>query len=318
MHDATWSEKLSRASIAALDPLSDVLDVLGAAVTRRTRIEAAGDWALSFPSVDRLKFVALLRGQSWILVPGQSPQRLQAGDVCLIGPTNYAIASDPALTPTDGRVLYEGLEKDVARIRGDDTIAIGGTVTFAGANANFLLDMLPDFIVIPQSVSASGTITTLLTLMSGEIERDMPGREIVSARLADTLLVEAIRTYATHVAQGDMGWLGALLDPRLSRALAALHEDVARAWTVAELAGIAGMSRSAFSAEFTRRVGQPPLSYLRTWRLTKARAALKQDTATVAEVANAVGYQSQSAFSQAFRRAFGASPKVVADFRGRP
>ncbi|XDA98000.1 AraC family transcriptional regulator [Sulfitobacter sp. LCG007] len=299
-----------------LDPLSDVLDVLGAAVTRRTRIEASGDWALSFPSVDRLKFVALVRGQTWILVQDRPAQRLQAGDVCLIGPTNYAIASDPALTPTDGRVLYDGPEKDVARISGDDTIAIGGTVTFADGNADFLLEMLPSFIAIPQSVSASGTVTTLLTLISDEIERDLPGREIVSARLADILLVEAIRTYAAQVGPRDMGWLGALLDPRLSRALAALHEDIAHAWTVAELAGIAGMSRAAFSAHFTRRVGQPPLSYLRTWRLTKARAALMQDAATVADIASAVGYQSHSAFSQAFRRAFGASPKAVDDLRG--
>lgn len=267
-----------------------MLNVLGAAVTRHTRIEAAGDWALSFPSLDRLKFVALLRGQSWLLVPGQPPQRLQAGDVCLIGPTDYAIGSDPKLTPTDGRVLYDGPEKDVARINGDDTIAIGGTVTFGGANADFLLDMLPDFIFVPQSLSTSKAITTPLTLMSNEIERDMPGRGIVSARLADILLVEGIRTHAAHVGLGEMGWLSALLDPCLNRALAALHEDVAHAWTVAELAGIAGMSRSA----------------------------LEQDAATVADIANAVGYQSQSAFSQAFRRAFGASPKVVADVRGRP
>lgn len=316
MNDADKSTILSRASRPALDPLSDVLYVLGAAVTRHTRIEAAGDWALSFPSVDRLKFVALLSGQSWLLVPDEPPQFLSAGDVCLIGPTNYAIASDPARMPTDGRVLYEAPEKDVARINGDDTIAIGGTVTFAGTNADFLLDMLPDFIVIPQNVSASGAIMTVLTLMSREIERDLPGREIVSARLADILLVEAIRTHAAHVGPGDMGWLGAMLDTRLGRALSALHGDVAHPWTVAELGGIAGMSRAAFSAEFTRRVGQPPLSYLRTWRLTKARAALKKDHATVADVADAVGYRSQSAFSQAFRRAFGASPKEAADFRG--
>ncbi|TRO92015.1 AraC family transcriptional regulator [Glycocaulis profundi] len=300
---------LSRASSSTLDPLSDVLDVLGATVTRRTRIEAAGDWALSFPGVDRLKFVALLRGQSWILVPDGPPQLLEAGDVCLIGRMNYVVASNLSLTPTDGRSFYDGPEKDVARINGDETIAIGGSVTFAGANADFLLDMLPDIIFVPQSLSASGAITTLLTLISNEVERDMPGRGIVSARLADVLLVEAIRAHAAHVGPGDMGWLGALLDTRLGRALSALHRNVAHPWTVAELAAVAGMSRAAFSAEFTRRVGQPPLSYLRAWRLTKARTALKQDAATVAEIANSVGYQSQSAFSQAFRRAFGVSPK---------
>lgn len=309
MNDAAKSKNLFRPSSSALDPLSDVLDVLGAHVTRRTRIETAGDWSLSFPGADRLKFVAILKGQSWMLVPRRIPQLLQAGDVCLIGRTDYAIASDPALTPMDGRSLYSE-PKDVARINGDDTIAIGGTVTFAGANSDFLLDMLPDFIFVPQNLSTSGAITTLLTLMSNEIERDMPGRGIVNARLADILVVEAIRTHAAHVGPREMSWLGALLDIRLGRALQTLHRDVAHPWTVAELAGVAGMSRAAFSAEFTRRVGQPPLSYLRAWRLTKARTALKQDAATVADIAHAVGYESQSAFSQAFRRAFGISPKA--------
>lgn len=312
MNDAGRSMSLSQSSNSALDPLSDVLDVLGARVTRCTRIEAAGDWALSFPGVDRLKFVALLRGQSWMLVPGQSRQLLQRGDVCLIGRTDYTIASDPALRPVDGRGLYDGPGHDVARINGDDMIAIGGTLTFGGTNADFLLDMLPDFIFVPRQAAASGAITLLLTLLSEEVERGMPGRAIVSARLADVLLVEAFRTHAAHIGTGGIGWLGALLDPRVGRALAALHGNVAHPWTVAELAGVAGMSRAAFSAEFTRRVGQPPLSYLRAWRLTKARTALRQDIATVADIAAAVGYQSQSAFSQAFRRAFGLSPKEQA------
>lgn len=300
---------MSRSSNSAHDPLSNVLDVLGARVTRRTRFEAAGPWALSFPGVDRLKFVALLRGTSWMLLPGRAPQPMQAGDVCLLGRTEYAVASDPALTPVDGRSLYEDPGRDVARLNGDETIGIGGTVTFAGANADFLLDMLPDFMLVPQRSSASSAITTVLALIAKEIERDTMGRDIVSARLADVLLVEAIRAYVGHVGPASMGWLGALLDPRIGRALHALHKDVAHPWTVADLAGVAGMSRAAFSADFTRRIGRPPLSYLRSWRLTIARTALMRGDATVANIADTVGYRSQSAFSQAFRRAFGTSPK---------
>ncbi|WP_107991824.1 AraC family transcriptional regulator [Breoghania corrubedonensis] len=300
---------MSRSSSSPLDPLSNVLDVLGARVTRQTRIEAAGQWALSFPGIDRLKFVALLRGESWLLIPGHAPQPMQAGDVCLIGRTEYAVASDPALTPIDGRSLYDGPGRDVARINGDETIGIGGTVSFSGANADFLLGMLPDCMIVPRRSSTSGAIATVLTLMSNEIERDTIGHEIVSARLADVLLVEAIRAYVSHVGPTEMGWLGALLDPRIGRALRALHGDVAHPWTVAELAGVAGMSRAAFAAEFTHRIGLPPLSYLRSWRLTIARTALMHGDATVADIANTVGYRSQSAFSQAFRRTFGTSPK---------
>ncbi|MFD0388137.1 helix-turn-helix transcriptional regulator [Tistrella bauzanensis] len=132
----------------------------------------------------------------------------------------------------------------------------------------------------------------------------------MSARLADVLVVEAIRACAGSAGQSDMGWLGALSDARLGRALRAIHQDVAQPWTVARLAGVAGMSRAAFSAEFTRRVGRPPLAYVRTWRLTIARAALMRGGTTIAQVASEVGYTSQSAFTHAFRQAFGSPPKT--------
>jgi AraC-like DNA-binding protein len=303
---------VSSASKAGSDPLSDVLDVLGARVTRRTRLEAAGQWALAFPAMDRLKFVALLRGSSWMLVPGHLPQLMCAGDVCLLGRTAYTVASDPEQIPVDGPAYYDAPGRDVVRLGGDDTIGLGGSVTFAADNADFLLDVLPDFLFIPRSSVGSGAIATILALMNREVKRDTIGNEIISARLADVLLVEAIRAYSDSVAQVEVGWLGALADPRLDRVLRAIHDDVAQPWTVAQLAALAGMSRAAFSAQFTRRVGQPPLTYLRTWRLTIARAALTRGDTTVAGIAGKVGYTSQSAFSYAFRCAFGSPPRVHA------
>lgn len=278
-------------------------------MTRRTRLEAAGRWALEFPAIDRLKFVALLRGSQWMLLPGCAPQLLNEGDICLIGRTAYAVASDPDVAPVDGQTVYSS-GRDVACIGGDDTIGIGGTVTFAAANADFLLERIPEFLIVPRSSPASAAIATILELVNNEIERDTMGSEIVSARLADVLVVEAFRAYAGVVEPAEMGWLGAIADPRLGRALRAMHADVAQPWTVAQLARVAGMSRAAFSAEFTRRLGQPPLAYLRTWRLTIARTALIRGDTTVAYMANKVGYTSQSAFAHAFRRAFGYSPKA--------
>jgi transcriptional regulator GlxA family with amidase domain len=234
---------------------------------------------------------------------------MSAGDVCLLGLVAYAIASDPEVPPNDGQALYsEG--GDVARLGGDEIIAIGGTVTFDPGNSDFLLDMLPDFLFVPRSAAASGTIATILGLMNDEIERDIIGSEIVSARLADVLLVEAIRAYAGSIEQLEIGWLGVLSDPRLGRVLRVIHGAVAQQWTVAQLAGVAGMSRAAFSAEFTRRVGKPPLAYVRAWRLTIARAALTQGDETVASIARKVGYTSQCAFGHAFRSIFGSAPKA--------
>ncbi len=303
--------ELSRSSKPVTDPLSDVLNVLGARVTRRTRLEAAGQWALAFPALERLKFVALLRGSAWMIRPAGAPQLMSAGDVCLLGRTPYTVASDPERPPLDGETFY-GVDCDVVRLGGDETVAIGGTVSFDPGNADFLLGMLPDFLFVPRSSAASGAMATILGLMEGEVGRDIIGSEIVSARLADVLLVEAIRAYAGSVDQVEIGWLGALSDPRLGRVLRAIHGAVAQPWTVARLAGVAGMSRAAFSAEFTRRVGQPPLGYVRAWRLTIARAALAHGDVTVASIAGKVGYMSQSAFGHAYRSAFGSPPKAHA------
>lgn len=314
--EAIYSEKsmiLSQSSKALIDPLSDVLTVLGAQVTRRTRLEAAGRWAMEFPALDRLKFVAVLKGACWMMLPEQDPRLMNAGDICLIGRTIYAVASDPKLPRLDGQTFYDGC--DIARLGGDDTIALGGTVTFSSETADFLLGMLPDFLLAPRSSATSGVVTTILALLNDEAGRGGMGSQIVSARLADVLLVEAIRAYAADGEVVQTGWLGALSDPRLGRALQAMHADIARPWTVADLASLAGMSRAAFSAAFARRVGQPPLGYLRAWRLTVARTALARGEADIAQIAGKLGYTSQSAFTHAFRIAFGMTPKAAARAR---
>lgn len=298
----------SQSSKASTDPLSDVLTVLGAKVTRRTRLEAAGRWALAFPALDRLKFVAAVRGTSWLMLPGRDPQLMSAGDVCLIGHTTYAVASDPKEPLGDGQAFYDG--PDAVRLGGDETVMIGGTVTFSSGHADFLLDALPGFLLVPGSSPAAGAVTAILALLTDEAERDVMGADIICARLADVLLVEAIRAYAGSGEDVGIGWLGALSDPRLGRVLRCIHADIARPWTVAQLAGVAGMSRAAFSAAFTRRVGQSPLGYVRAWRLTRARAALARGDGDVASIAGTVGYTSQSAFGHAFRCAFGMSPKA--------
>lgn len=297
---------LSPSSESGQDPLSDVLDILGATVSRTTRLEASGTWALAFPPVDRLKFVAVLRGQQWMVAPGLEPRCLVAGDVCLLGRTAYTVASAVDVPPIDGRSFYEPAS-DVARIGGDDTISVGGTVTFAADNAGFLLDRLPTFMWVPHSAPASGSIATILALMGIEIGRGAIGSGIIGARLADVLVVEAIRAYL-DVEEHPAGWLGALVDPRMGPALRALHADVARPWTVALLASIACMSRASFAAEFTRRLGQPPLAYLRSWRLARAHTSLATGGITVERVAREVGYRSQSAFSQAYKRTYGVVP----------
>lgn len=294
-------------SSRTFDPLSDVLTVLDARATRSTRFEGSGDWALAFPALERLKFVAVLRGASWLLLPDTAPQRIEAGDCCLIGRTAYVIASDPALVPIDGSRLYaEG--NDLVRLGGNDTVTIGGGISFTPGNAAFLLDMLPAFMHIPGMSTRAKAVTAILGLLEAEAKQPAMGNEVVTARLAEVLMIHAIRTFAS-ASDTTSGWLGALADPRIGRAIQCFHSDIARPWTVADLAAEAGMSRAAFSADFTRRIGRAPFAYMRNWRMTRARAALAERHSNVSNVAASVGYTSQSAFGHAFRRTFGEAPR---------
>lgn len=307
MSYARAAMNLSRSSKPMLDPLSDVLAALDARAARPQRFEAEGDWALAFPLRDRLKFVAVVKGTCWIETPGRAGQRLCAGDVCLIGRTAYTVAGNPDAPAVDGMSFIEDARPGSLRLGGDATVMLGGGIAFARENAGFLLDMLPVFEIAPRSSASAASVRAVLALLDAEMARTEIGAGAVAVRLAEVLLVEALRACASGAAPA--GWLGALSDPRLGRALALVHHDIAEPWTVARLAAEAGMSRSAFSALFVRMVGQPPLAYVRSWRLARARAMLDRGEANVGRVAMRVGYTSQSAFGHAFRRAFATTPR---------
>ncbi len=304
---ARLTMNLSRSSTSRRDPLSDVLALLDARATRPTRLEASGDWALAFPERVRLKFVAVLKGACWIERPGRAGERLNAGDVCLIGRTAYTVSSRPGVPSIDGMPFYEGTTHETLRLNGDDTVMLGGGIAVAREEAGFLLDMLPDFAIVPSSPGGAASVAAVLKLLDAEIARDAIGSDTVVTRLAEVLMIEAIRARTVSPVPG--GWLDALAEPRLGHALALIHDDIAEPWTVARLASAVGMSRSAFASLFTRTVGRPPLDYVRSWRLARARAMLASGENNVAQVAITVGYASQSAFSHAYRRAFATTPR---------
>lgn len=298
---------LSHSSIS--DPLSDVLTVLGARSAGRTRLEAAGDWALCFPEKQRLKLVALLRGECWIMLPGQDPQKLGCGDVFLIGSSAHSVASHPEMNPIDGAALYAEPGCDVVQLGGNETVLMGASITFATPEASFVIDALPGFLRLDRSTEAASAVSRTLDLLDAELGRGHIGGALVTTRLAEVLFVEAIRAYVVAQGESCVGWIGALADRRIGEALRLIHSDVRHPWTVGILANAVGMSRSAFSARFAQRVGRPPLDYLTQWRMLLARQLLSQPEADIAQVALDVGYLSQSAFGHAFKRTFGHSPR---------
>src|SRR5262245_32119166 len=147
-----------------------------------------------------------------------------------------------------------------------------------------------------------------LRLMAAEARELRPGGEAVITRLADVLVVQAIRVWLETDPAARTGWLGALQDKQVGRALTLIHRHPARAWTVSSLARELAMSRSAFAARFTELVGEPVMTYVSRWRMQVAVGLLRDENATVAALAHRLGYRSEAAFARAFKRIVGVPP----------
>lgn len=149
---------------------------------------------------------------------------------------------------------------------------------------------------------------TAIAHLVGEAMRSAPGNRAVLSRLSELLFVEVLRWQLTYISNGHRGWLAGLKDDHVGRALALLHGNPARAWTVDDLAASSGISRAAFAKRFADLVGETPVQYLAGWRMHLARRLLRESNIGIAELAARVGYESEAAFSRAFRRAVGIPP----------
>jgi AraC-like DNA-binding protein len=185
-----------------------------------------------------------------------------------------------------------------------------------------LFDSLPP--VLHVKGDAGTTVRWLeanLQFVASEMASGEPGFETIVSRLADILVVQAVRAHLAQSGGGCKGWLRALIDPQIGRALSLIHEKPEDDWTVESLASKVGMSRSAFAARFAQLVEEPPLTYLTRWRMQKASRLLETSQAGVAEVAKRVGYDAEAAFSKAFKRWTGVAPgayRRTAESRSNP
>jgi AraC-like DNA-binding protein len=182
-----------------------------------------------------------------------------------------------------------------------------GAYAFDGDLCATLLSALPPAAVVRAGDGGPGLRSTL-NLLADELAADGPGHQTVLDRLLDLILVHALRAHLADPAAARPGWHRALDDPPVAAALARLHDDPARSWTVASLAAEAGLSRAAFARRFAAAVGEPPLAYLTSWRMRLAEELLREPGVTLAGVARAVGYGSEFAFSAAFKRERGLAP----------
>jgi AraC-like DNA-binding protein len=292
-----------------MDPLSEVFALIEIRTARCTRLEAGGRWALRFPAKPALKFAAVLHGECWITLPDGTSNRLTTGDTFLLANAPpYVLANDRQKLPEDGITLFDWEHSDIAHHGGDETVLLAGSFAFEFSNAHLVLDSLPPFMLIPADNPSAAILRGTLEVLDGEIRSGRMGASLVTRRLADVLLVQALRAYFAMQGNNSAGWIGALTDPRIGAALNLMHGDVAHPWTIEELARAVGMSRSGFALRFKNLVGIPPLDYLLRWRMQLARDCLRRKV-TVASIAARLGYTSESAFGNAFKRIYGRAPK---------
>ncbi|MCW6530355.1 AraC family transcriptional regulator [Sphingomonas sp. MMSM20] len=268
-------------------------------------ISARGEWGVCYAAHDAPGFTIVLAGEAWIAFDGKEPLRLVSGDFVLLPTTPaFSLSSKPgapciAVEPRNAPVRHGDPHGD------PDFVALGGSFAFERVNAPLLLALLPDLIHIPAAAGRATRFGRLIALLSEECASDDPGKELVIRRMLEVLLIEALRWRATD---GAEGLLRGMRDAALARVLGAIHADVRAGWTVAELARIAGMSRSAFAARFHEALGCAPIEYLARWRMALAKDALIRGAKSLDRIADEIGYESASAFSTAFRKRLGCSP----------
>jgi AraC-like DNA-binding protein len=295
-----------------MDPLSDVLSLLKPASYAFRGLDAGGVWSIGFEAVEGIKCYALYSGACWVKLDSQSaPVLLQAGDFFML-PTGQAfrLYSDAEAEPVDAEALFSTFPAGEMAVfnGGVGCSGVGGYFDFVGPHAGRLLALLPPIVHIRAEANKAPLRASIERLMC-EMRNPQPGSAIIAGHFAQALLVEALRLHLAERWGSSSGWLFALADRRMHTVIAAMHAAPGRRWTLQDLALVAGMSRSTFAARFKTTVGEPAMVYLTRWRMMLAADRLTKGGFSISTVAPAVGYESESAFSAAFKRVIGRSPR---------
>jgi AraC-like DNA-binding protein len=299
----------------AMDVLTDVLDSLGLQGRLFCRSVLSAPWCLALPAGDQAHFHVIERGRAWLHLDGdEAPVALLSGDLIVLPHARgHRLSDSPGRPPVPIERLLHGTVPGRCRLLrhgggGAETAMICGSFTFRQRQGHPLLSLLPPVIhVSAKAGRVPEWLDATLKVLAAESRSTSPGRETIVARLIDILFVQVLRTWLAEQPPGG-SWLRALKDPHIAAALAAIHEQPGHSWTVGELARHARQSRSPFAARFTALVGEPPLTYLTRWRMQVAAGLLRREPLSIGEVAARVGYESEPAFSKAFKRATGIAP----------
>ena len=296
------------------DPLGEALHHLRVDGAFYSQALLTAPWGTTVPPMPgHVWFHVVTRGRVLLEPPGADPLWLHPGDVALVPHgEGHRLRSEPGVAVPD--VLSLDLEQVTDRYEiirhgggGAETTLICGAVRFDDPTARNVLDLLPPLL----HVEASADMTSAFQLMASEARAFRPGGEAVITRVADILVIQMIRTWIETDPAARTGWVGAMRDRHLGRALTLIHRHPGRDWTLASLAAELSMSRAAFAARFTEVVGEPAMQYVTRWRMQLAVDALRTSDVTIGELAQRLGYRSEAAFARAFKRVVGSAPGSV-------
>jgi AraC-like DNA-binding protein len=310
-----------------VDPISDIFRMMHITAFGQHRLEATAPWGLtqekqaerqvshsgnSLPQADVAHFAMLSRGNCWLSVEGlPDPIPLTGGDCFLLGyDTSIVMSDSPRTRPrsTFREVATKAVE-NVAHYGGGGapTTIVCGSFSFDRASLRPISQLLPNFILVKSDQARTLALHNTVQALASEMAVQAPGSGVVATRLAEVLFIQILRAHIASEPERNRGWLRAVFDPQLGTALSAIHERVDKPWTVESLAEAASMSRSAFAARFKELIGQTPLEYVTGWRMQKAMELIGQRDKKLIDVARLVGYESDAAFSKAFKRVVGAN-----------
>lgn len=303
-----------------MDPLSDVLSLLKPRSCVSAGFDAGGDWALRFGELhQQIKCYSIVSGRCWLVVDGvPDPVLLTAGNSFVLPSGRpFVLGSDPAVAPVDAKTVFPPARDGgvVVHNGGGGMFLVGSRFVVGGDHAGMLLRKMPPVVHIRTEADQEALRWAVERTML-ELQDRRPGSALIVQHLAHMMLLQALRLHLDGAAKGGVGWFAALADRQLGMVLNAVHAEPAHPWTLPALAARACMSRSTFARKFRDTVGETPMDYVTRWRMLLAAERLATTGDPVSVIAPSLGYESDSAFSAAFKRVMGCPPRQYG--RGRP
>lgn len=296
-----------------MGPFDEVIGGMQVGSSLYAQFQLRAPWGVRFSTGTQARIVVVASGRCWLRWKGSKAPILVETGGCLLIKTGVAFELSDArqrevvscmslvATEPDGFVVEYGGTGERAEV-------LIGRFSFDPVAAEPLVAPMPPLVHVPLGAAQAELVQGTLALMAKELAHDGHGAGIVIDRLTDALFVQAMRaTFSTGCAFAP-GWVTALDDRRVAKAIRAVHADLARPWTVAEMAREAGVSRSSFAAAFASAVGESPLDYVTNWRIYRAKVLLASSDEALAEIASRVGYDSDTALIRAFKRKVGVPP----------